>query len=162
MITHCLASIAIVAVAQGQLSWGVRLLGSVETVRGARGVPRPPVMQGFYEQSLASARAGLGEEAFAALWAQGRAMTPEQALAARDEVRTAKPPTLARAPTAPRPSDPDGLTEREVEVLRLVAVILPMVLQRGELEGKVSSPYFWACGALAALMGKHGFAEKLH
>ena len=84
MITHCLASIAIVAVAQGQLSWGVRLLGSVETVRGARGVPRPPVMQGFYEQSLASARAGLGEEAFAALWAQGRAMTPEQALAARD------------------------------------------------------------------------------
>jgi hypothetical protein len=37
-----------------------------------------------------------------------------------------------------------------------------MVLQRVELEGKVSSPYFWAFGALAALMGKHGFAEKLH
>jgi hypothetical protein len=39
MITHCLASVAIVA--QGQLSWGVRLLGTVETVREARGVPRP-------------------------------------------------------------------------------------------------------------------------
>jgi predicted ATPase/class 3 adenylate cyclase len=84
MITHCLASVAIVAVAQGQLSWGVRLLGAVETVREARGVPRPPVMQGFYEQSLASARTGLGEEAFAAVWIQGRAMTPEQALAAQD------------------------------------------------------------------------------
>jgi hypothetical protein len=71
-------------VAQGQLSWGVRLLGAVETVREARGVPRPPVMQGFYEQSLASARAGLGEEASASVWAQGRAMTPEQALAAQD------------------------------------------------------------------------------
>jgi predicted ATPase/class 3 adenylate cyclase len=84
MITHCLASVAIVAVAQGQLSWGVRLLGAVETVREARGVPRPPAMQGFYEQSLASARAGLGEEASASVWAQGRAMTPEQALAAQD------------------------------------------------------------------------------
>ena len=121
MITHCLASVAIVAVAQGQLSWGVRLLGAVETMREARGVPRPPVMQGFYEQSLASARAGLGEEVFAAVWAQGRAMTPEQALAARDQVPTTKPPTPARAPTAPRPAYPDGLTEREVEVLRLVA-----------------------------------------
>jgi DNA-binding CsgD family transcriptional regulator len=35
-------------------------------------------------------------------------------------VRTAKPPALARAPTAPRPSYLDGLTEREVEVLHLV------------------------------------------
>ena len=120
MITHCLASVAIVAVAQGQLSWGVRLLGTVETMREARGVPRPPVMQGFYEQSLASARAGLGEEAFAAVWTQGRAMTPEQALTAQDPVPTTKPPFPARAPAAPRPAYPDGLTEREVEVLRLV------------------------------------------
>ncbi|HEX6554936.1 MAG TPA: hypothetical protein VF026_19365 [Ktedonobacteraceae bacterium] len=36
-------------------------------------------------------------------------------------MRTANPPALARAPTAPRPSDLDGLTEREVEVLRRVA-----------------------------------------
>ncbi len=55
-------------------------------------------------------------------------------------------------------------------ITRDVTVIIPMVLQIGEtmvlqrveLEGKVSSPYFWAFGALAALMGKHGFAEKLH
>ena len=86
MITHCLASVAIVAMSQGQLTWGVRLLGAVETVREARGVPRPPVMQGFYEQALASARARLSEEAFAAVWAQGRSLTPEQALATQDPV----------------------------------------------------------------------------
>jgi len=84
MITHCLASVAIVAMAQGQRSWGVRLLGAVETVREARGVPRPPVMQGVYEQALASARAGLGEEAFAAVWAEGRKMTPEQVLSLQE------------------------------------------------------------------------------
>ena len=75
-------------------------------------------MQGFYEQSLASARAGLGEEAFAAVWEEGRALTPEQALAAQGPVPTTQPPAPARAPTAPRPVYPDGLTEREVEVLR--------------------------------------------
>jgi tetratricopeptide (TPR) repeat protein len=84
MITHCMASLAIVAVAQGQCSWGVRLLGAVETMRETRGIPRPPVMQGIYEQTLASTRIALGEEAFAAVWEEGRAMTPEQALAAPD------------------------------------------------------------------------------
>ncbi len=37
-----------------------------------------------------------------------------------------------------------------------------MVLQRVELEGEASSSHFWIFGSLAALMGKHGFAEKLH
>jgi hypothetical protein len=37
-----------------------------------------------------------------------------------------------------------------------------MVLQRVELEEKASSPHFWAFGSLEALMGKYGFAEKLH
>jgi tetratricopeptide (TPR) repeat protein len=80
MITHCLASVAIVAVAQGQLNWGVRLLGAVEAVRETRSVPRPPAMQGLYERTLVNARAKLGEQALTAAWEEGRAMTPEQVL----------------------------------------------------------------------------------
>ena len=49
-------------------------------------------------------------------------------------------------------------------------VILPMVLQigetmvlqRGELEEKARSSYFWVFGQLTVLVGKHDFAEKLH
>jgi hypothetical protein len=37
-----------------------------------------------------------------------------------------------------------------------------IVLQRVELEEKASSSHFWAFGLLAVLIGKHGFAEKLH
>jgi hypothetical protein len=37
-----------------------------------------------------------------------------------------------------------------------------MVLQRIELEGKAGSSPFWAFVSLIALMGKHGFAVKLH
>jgi hypothetical protein len=52
----------------------------------------------------------------------------------------------------------------------ILTVILPMVLQmrgsmvlqRIELEGKANSPPFWFFVSIAALMGKHGFAEKLH
>jgi len=37
-----------------------------------------------------------------------------------------------------------------------------MVLQRVELEEKANSSHFWIFGSFAVLMGKHGFAEKLH
>jgi hypothetical protein len=37
-----------------------------------------------------------------------------------------------------------------------------IVLQRVELEEKASSSHFWVFGKLIVLIGKHGFAEKLH
>jgi DNA-binding NarL/FixJ family response regulator len=105
-------------------------------------------MQGFYEQSLAGARAGLGEEAFAAVWAQGRAMTPEQALTAQDQVPATKPPAPAGAPASPRLAYPDGLTEREVEVLSLVTqgmtdaqVAEQLVLSPRAVQGQLRSIY---------------------
>jgi len=36
------------------------------------------------------------------------------------------------------------------------------VLQRVELEEKASASYFGAFASFATLMGKHGFAGKLH
>ena len=64
-----------------------------------------------------AARVHLGERAFAVAWAQGRAMTPQQALAAQGQKPTPLPTTSATSP----PTYPAGLTAREVEVLRLVA-----------------------------------------
>jgi DNA-binding NarL/FixJ family response regulator len=67
-------------------------------------------------------RAQLGERAFDAALAEGRAMRPEQALAAREQPLA---PVQAKARTNKQqrvaPSYPNGLTAREVEVLRLVA-----------------------------------------
>jgi len=37
-----------------------------------------------------------------------------------------------------------------------------IVLQGVELEEKASSSHFWFFGSFGVLMGKHGFAEKLH
>jgi len=72
----------------------------------------------------AAVRAELGEQAWAFVWAEGRAMTPEQAIAGQGQALLPdRPPTTAGVNLHNRsaPPYPAELTEREVEVLRLVA-----------------------------------------
>jgi predicted ATPase/DNA-binding CsgD family transcriptional regulator len=104
----------------------VWLWGAAEALREAIGAPMYPVYRGSYEQAVAMARPHLGERAFLATWFEGRSMTPEQALAAQDQV-TIPSSLLARsaaATVAPplKSSKPLArLTAREAEVLRLLA-----------------------------------------
>ena len=79
--------------------------------------------QADYERSVASARAQLDEKAFSAAWAEGRTMTPERALTARESVIASISTRIGPAPTTTKTASayPAGLTAREVEVLRLVA-----------------------------------------
>src|SRR5262249_7103332 len=87
-----------------------------------------PVEHAAYERDVASLRARLGEESFAAAWKEGRSMTPQQALAA-PEGAVSSEPVLAipqslpggKSPPTRRPAYPAGLTVREMEVLRLLA-----------------------------------------
>ncbi len=117
MIAACLVGLGQVVAAQHKLAWAAQLWGAADALRDALGgVLIPPVELADYERSLSAARVHLGERAFAAAWSQGRAMTPQQALAARGQ----KPIPRSTA-TAPSPTYPAGLTTREVEVLRLVA-----------------------------------------
>jgi predicted ATPase/DNA-binding CsgD family transcriptional regulator len=67
-----------------------------------------------YEREVAVTRTYLGQETYAKAWENGNRMTPEQALSTPESVMTAR----RQAP----PTYPDGLTVREVEVLRLVAL----------------------------------------
>ncbi len=105
-----------VVAAQRQLAWAAQLWGAADALRDAIGVPIPPVERADYERSVSAARVHLGERAFAAAWAQGRSMTPEQALAAQGQK-----PTPPSTKTTTPPTYPAGLTAREVEVLRLLA-----------------------------------------
>jgi DNA-binding NarL/FixJ family response regulator len=80
-------------------------------------VPIPLVERADYEHAVATARAQLGERTFSARWAEGRSMTPEQALTAQGKGIVPSPAATVSAPI----TYPAGLTAREVEVLRLVA-----------------------------------------
>jgi predicted ATPase/DNA-binding CsgD family transcriptional regulator len=116
VIAMGLVGLGEVVAAQQKLAWATQLWGAAEALRDAIGVPIPPVELASYERSVSAARVHLGERAFAAAWAQGRSMTPEQALSAKGQKPTPTPTTAASPPTYP-----DGLTAREVEVLRLLA-----------------------------------------
>jgi predicted ATPase/class 3 adenylate cyclase len=73
-----LEGLAAVVAAQGELPWAARLWGTAEALRDGMGTPIPPAYRADYERSVASARSQLGEQAFAAAWEEGRAMTLEQ------------------------------------------------------------------------------------
>ena len=118
-----LMGLARVAVAQAQLKRAARLLGAAE-IRYDVNKELNPNQREDYERMKSSVRAQLGEQAFAAAWAEGRTMTLEQILAATEPVSTSEPFLPAGHSPAivkPAPTYPDDLTAREVEVLRLVA-----------------------------------------
>ncbi len=123
--TFYLEGLASVVAAQGEPVWATRLWGAAEARRESMGVPISPVERTAYdERTVERVRAQLGEKAFAAAWAQGRAMTLEQVLAVQGAVTM--PETAPVGPssvpqTRKASTSPDGLTAREIEVLRLVA-----------------------------------------
>jgi predicted ATPase/serine/threonine protein kinase/DNA-binding CsgD family transcriptional regulator len=120
-IGFSLEGLAAVVAVQGDPAWAARLWGAAASLREAMGTPIPPVYRTDYDRSVAAARAQLGEKAFAAAWAQGRMMTPEQALAAQTPSATSMPARPTATPSMKSPPYPAGLSAREVEVLRLVA-----------------------------------------
>src|SRR5262249_39811276 len=58
-----------------------RWWGAAEALRESLGWPLPPNEREEYDRYRSAARKALGEEPFAVAWAEGRAMTPEQAVA---------------------------------------------------------------------------------
>jgi non-specific serine/threonine protein kinase len=60
----------------------VRLAAAATSVRETMGTPAWPVMHRRRDQWLATARAALGEEVFAAAWAAGQALRREEAIVA--------------------------------------------------------------------------------
>jgi DNA-binding NarL/FixJ family response regulator len=95
------------------------LLGAQEALLAGIGAQDELLRRSEHERTLAAVRAQLGEAAFHAAWAEGRALTIDQAIAEARLVTAAKPTT--RSEPAAAPAYPAGLTEREVEVLRLLA-----------------------------------------
>jgi len=113
-----LVGLAGVAEAEGEPVRAARLFGAAEP-RLDVNMSMNDMERADYERTVEGVRARLDDQAFQAAWAEGRAMTPEQALAAPEQAPVRHPAgAINRAPT---PVYPDGLTAREVEVLRLLA-----------------------------------------
>jgi DNA-binding CsgD family transcriptional regulator len=116
-LAFSLEEMAGIAGVQGQAQRATKLFGAAEALREAIGAPLPPGFRALYERVMVTARAHLGEAAFAETWAQGRAMTLEQAIAEAEQTAPSGQATSTRSARI----YPAGLSIREVEVLRLVA-----------------------------------------
>ena len=124
ILASCLEGLGEIAFSQGKAAWTILLCGAAESLRVV-GASLTPIgrEQPSYERTLAAARSQLGEESFAALWAEGQKMTPEEALEAEwrspggEQVVAGSPGLLT---TQSLSSPVDRLTAREVDVLRLL------------------------------------------
>ncbi len=96
------------------------LLGATDAQLQRFGAGLPPFRRPAYERAEAGARAALGEAGFAAAHAAGRGLGLEDWLSEADRIVAA----VEAAPPSVRPPGTgaqEGLTTREVEVLRLLA-----------------------------------------
>jgi ATP/maltotriose-dependent transcriptional regulator MalT len=123
LFLSCVEELAGVVAAQGEPAWAARLLGAAEAMRDTLGSSIPPIYRSSYEYWVTIVRRQLGEGVFTLIWAEGRTMTPEQALLVQGPARLLEQETAEVQSTAEKtsPPYPADLTEREVEVLRLVA-----------------------------------------
>ncbi|MGC4044295.1 MAG: tetratricopeptide repeat protein [Armatimonas sp.] len=80
-MVYSLEAFAGLAVVESALERAAALWGVGEAQRENLGLPIPPSMREPYNRAVAGARETLGNEVFSGVWAQGRAMTMEQAAA---------------------------------------------------------------------------------
>ena len=120
-IGRCLDGLGWVASAQGQPVRAARLFGAAEALRERTGAAPHLPWRAEHERRVADAWMRLAEDAFAAEWSEGRALSLDQAIAYALASERAGPADTT-APT--RPSQgvrPGGLSPRELEVALLIA-----------------------------------------
>lgn len=119
-VAYCLEGLATVAALEGKVVRAARLWGTAEAILSrieVAGYIYAPDRT-LYQSQAVAAREALGEEAFKAVWAEGRTMTSEEAVEYALSKEEPTPTTIAALPGRP---SVDNLTRREEEVAVLVA-----------------------------------------
>lgn len=124
-LAGCLECLGELSLAQSHAAWAVQLWAAAETIRGADGYYSPlGRKQASHERALAEARRQLGEKTFAAAWAEGQTLTPQQVIAAITPglaLEKVHPAAQTNRRVIAISTLPGGLTAREIEVLCLLA-----------------------------------------
>jgi hypothetical protein len=165
-VAYCLEGLAALAASEGSLARGARLWGAAEALREKIEVtayiyaPDRSVHQG----QVSAARARLDEAAWQAAWAEGRAMSPEQAtgyaLSKEEEERDLSTTLITVAEQQPADDErAERLTRREQEIALLVGrgltndgialelstrsyrLRLPVKVRPARLQGRLRYPF---------------------
>lgn len=111
-VAESLEALAGLAADQESFPEAVRLFGAASALRAGMGLARWPADQPAYDTDVATASGVLGEDAFNAAWAEGAALSVDEAVAYASRARgERKRPSTGWA----------SLTPTELEVVKLVA-----------------------------------------
>jgi predicted ATPase/DNA-binding SARP family transcriptional activator len=119
-VTSVLEDLAALALARGGAGTAARLLAAAQAMRELIGTVIPPCESPRHEETLAGARAALGDDAFAAAWQQG-ALAPLEDLEAE----------LPAGPAAPAPGPADSASRVPVSTAPAPAPAAPGTAQAG-------------------------------
>lgn len=154
-IAVALAVAGLVACADRQWETAVRFFAAGEALGEAAGAPQTPSNSSAFASDLASARAGLGEAAFAAAWAAGRGLSAGEAIALATKSLEAPPPP-ADAVAGGNTARASLLTRRELEVAVLIA--------RGRRDHEIAAELVvskrTAESHTASILGKLGMSSR--
>jgi predicted ATPase/class 3 adenylate cyclase/DNA-binding CsgD family transcriptional regulator len=110
-LSDVLECLGILACDDGRHSEAVRLFGAAEAIRARMGAVRMKIYDADYESALAGARDAMDPESFSRAWAEGAALSTQEAIAYAQRGRGERK----------RPSSGWGsLTPTELDVVRLV------------------------------------------
>ena len=116
-LTDAIEGLACVAAAMGQTEQAIRLFGAADALRISVGMPLSPAERSQSEPVVQKLRDSTSPEAFAAAWSAGRSLSPPESIAVALSVGNEP----ARASLTPAQTAANTLTDREQEVLRLLA-----------------------------------------
>jgi predicted ATPase/DNA-binding CsgD family transcriptional regulator len=120
-ISTFLADLAGLWASQGHPERAARLFGAAEALRENMQVMMYEAQRKAYVQDIERGRAQLDPAIWDAAWANGRTMSLDEAFAlALQEIPTAVSHAQVPGPAPARPQDIHALSDREVEVLRLL------------------------------------------
>jgi DNA-binding CsgD family transcriptional regulator/tetratricopeptide (TPR) repeat protein len=158
LIGLCLGGVAGIAGLLGRPEQAARLFGASAAAIEDAGTPIWPVDRVDYDRNLAAVRARLGDVAFTAAWATGRALPRERAVALALEIAAELKDAgeTARMVSSSSEYGAVRLTPREAEVLRLLA----RHLTDKEIAAELSLSPRTVMHHVSSLLGKLGVATR--
>lgn len=156
-IQHCLYTMACVRARMEQPVRAARLWGAAEGMEEAYGAHLTPVILSLTDHAghLRRGRSQLGGEGFAVAWAEGRAMSPGEAVEyALSDGEEGKPPAPGHEMAPDEP--PERLTRRELEVAHFVM----LGLTNRQIASELSVSRSTANNHVARILRKLGFRSR--